>query len=651
MIVDFPRPTGSSVILVPPFHTGAVGLVPKTEVYASLIEGEAGIEALIRPYLSSTDNMMRLTCTMYDQPGVVGKLVDAISALDVNIVNEVSSGINHLKHHTVSMLLDWSTSKQFWRRTPSSPGQRRHYRDYHSIFPIMVHRHIRLFESIAERCGEHIVVRRVDALELPMLSLQELDTPPNLARYGAVSVKKADKPHFHVEIELPKALHTKLRLSLGVPEAEQLWYILLSEEETRTLRAFFPRPEIIPKLAHLAFFHLNTPHVFEAILHGLADAGFNLITSIIRQNLEGTNVLEAVLQYQPLDRIPTGSASAVLRGQELCEWAAGLVVKNVAKEDAEVLRKCDLHVGLPLYRVDKGVDKGKDFEGCSVAKLLDNHQGPFQTRTLVKTTPSIKRRWVTYALRGGESERPSVFLSHPKEGCLHAAAIRRRLGDDYRISQPALDDSSAMLEPLSQKIDQFDYFLAVWLPARDDRQISESALMEFTMALTLRKKTFVVYSEDVDASIISRCGPIVKGIEFSHDRFESHTLEVLQGYCSEHFWDEAQFDDAGRGALASDLEFSGQSPTTSFRVATQPNENSAERPSEPASVTKAQFARQFIKDHAVDGFTSAELLSAFRENGIEIYKSYLYSLIQRFEDQRVIHQRDSRYYPVSDMDR
>src|ERR1700691_317493 len=645
MIVDFPRSTGSPVILVPPFHTGAVGLVPKTEVYASLIEGEAGIEALLRPYESSTDNMMRLTCTMYDEPGVVSKLVDAISALDINIVNEVSSGINHLRHHTVSMLLDWSTSKKYRKRTPSTPGQRRHYRDYHSMFPITVQRHVRLFESIAERCGEHIVVRRMDALELPILNFQDLNPPPNLTRCGAVSVKKADKPHFHVEIEMPKALHTKLRLGLGVSEAEQLWYILLSEEETRTLRAFFPRPDIIPQFAHLAFFHLNTPHVFEAILHGLADAGFNLITSIIRQNMEGTNVLEAVLQYHVADRIPAGRDSAPLLGQELCEWTADLFVQNVSKEDAEVLRKCHLHVGLPLYRLDR-----EPYDGCSVAKLLDNHQKAFQSRPPAEPAPSTRRRWVAHALRSGKSEKPSVYLSYPKEGSLYAAAIRRRLAEGYRISESTSDDSNKMLEPLPQQIDQFDYFLGLWLPAAGrHNQIADSSLMEFTMALTLRKKAFVVYSEGVNASILNRCGPSIKGIEFSYDRFESHTLGVLEKYCSEHFWDDAQFDDPARIGFAADP--APGIPLAAPKSGMPGPDSSGERTAEPAAVKKVQFARQFIREHAADGFTTAELHDAFKDAGIEIYKSYLYSLIQRFEDQKVIRARDSRYSAMPDTDR
>jgi hypothetical protein len=88
-----------------------------------------------------------------------------------------------------------------------------------------------------------------------------------------------------------------------------------------------------------------------------------------------------------------------------------------------------------------------------------------------------------------------------------------------------------------------------------------------------------------------------------------------------------------------------------FRSTAQSFDSSPERLSEPGSITKAQFARRFIKEHAAEGFTSADLLNAFRDGKVEIQKTYLYSLIQRFEDQKVICQKNSRYYFVADSEK
>jgi len=53
--------------------------------------------------------MAVLTCTLHDNVGVVGKLVDALSELNVNIVTQESSALNYQNDHIVGMVLDWPT--------------------------------------------------------------------------------------------------------------------------------------------------------------------------------------------------------------------------------------------------------------------------------------------------------------------------------------------------------------------------------------------------------------------------------------------------------------------------------------------------------------------------------------------------------------
>src|SRR5689334_19608462 len=109
-VVDFLRKTKESSLIVPPFHTGQLGLLPETDVYVSLMEGRPGIEVVIRPFQSNGGNLTHVACTMYDQPGVVRRLVDAVSELGVNIVNLVSCAIDHLERQAVDMVIDWTGS-------------------------------------------------------------------------------------------------------------------------------------------------------------------------------------------------------------------------------------------------------------------------------------------------------------------------------------------------------------------------------------------------------------------------------------------------------------------------------------------------------------------------------------------------------------
>jgi len=132
IVLDYLKNCMSSSIIVPPFHTGHLGFLPDTEVQAYLMaphaRGATNCEVLITPFQPSAGNMMELSCTMEDEPGVVGGVVDAASDLRINIVSLETSGIDHLNKHRLHMILDWSPSK-YARAFPSSPNVQQHYRN------------------------------------------------------------------------------------------------------------------------------------------------------------------------------------------------------------------------------------------------------------------------------------------------------------------------------------------------------------------------------------------------------------------------------------------------------------------------------------------------------------------------------------------
>src|SRR4051794_15911902 len=109
-VVDYPRQVqtsgGELTLVIPPFHTGPVGLLPDSEVHLSVSETDEAFTILITPYQLSSD-MMHLSCTMENGAGIV-PLMDAVSELGVNIVNAFSSKIDDLGKYEISLVLDWS---------------------------------------------------------------------------------------------------------------------------------------------------------------------------------------------------------------------------------------------------------------------------------------------------------------------------------------------------------------------------------------------------------------------------------------------------------------------------------------------------------------------------------------------------------------
>src|SRR5262249_36792348 len=117
---------------------------------------------------------------------------------------------------------------------------------------------------------------------------------------GQPARRKLYKP---VLIDLPRDAYAFLKENLSFAD-ERLHYILLSEADTRTLRAVFPKPETFRNMLYVGFFHNDEPGGLAAILRPLAAAGFNILTSLIRRDKVGRrsnisrNVFEAQLEFQ-----------------------------------------------------------------------------------------------------------------------------------------------------------------------------------------------------------------------------------------------------------------------------------------------------------------------------------------------------------------
>jgi ACT domain-containing protein len=617
-------------IKVLPFHTGPVGLLPGTEVYVSLTEGPDGCEVLIKPYQYNQDNLMQLDCTMKDAPGVVGRLVGAVSSLDINIVNKVSAAIDIMKHHRVSMLVDWSTSKEHKDREPSTEAQRRYYHDYHSVFPIAIKRCVELFEQIALQCGDLIVPSISSGIALPMLNMRELPATPHLVANLPVTVK-ACKP-YQVLIELPKSLYAMLCQSLVVRNDQPLVYITLSEPDTRTLRVFFPRPEDVSRIIHLAFFHLDIPHAYETILHPLAEAGFNILTSLIRRHKQGVNVVEAVLMASTPPQVPAKTRTSA-EASLLCAWVAKLLVENLTQTEADLLQLCDLQVGLPLY-TPKQISR----ETIGVSDLIAQSS----VRQTPRARPVVEDCALTAFVRRGRevTSTTSVYLSHLPHAYLNAALLKKALEGRYRFFGPLCSSAGASRDDVQQEIRECDYFIGIWLPEATDSFASVS--IELGMAVGLGKRAIILHPDTVDQELFRQLGPIVLPVRYSYPEYASHTMTLMRDkYCPEHFRDSPAASSAR--PLARHAETVRDSGEAQFIVPM--GSIAGERTAEP---NRAAFARSYIQKNP-QGVTVAELYQAFIKEGIAIKRTYLSSLLGRLQEQERIKWRrdDKRFYYYS----
>ena len=152
---------------------------------------------------------------------------------------------------------------------------------------------------------------------------------------------------FQVKIKLPAQILAPLHNRLGSRHGDSLHYVLLSETENRTLRVFFPHPNLIDRTLHLAFYHRDLPGAVSAITQLLASQKFNILTSLLRKISPEFSVWEAILEYRGEAMLPSRS------GVEQCDWVAELLRSKALHEKMPVGRY-QVEVGMPLYPKPKG---------------------------------------------------------------------------------------------------------------------------------------------------------------------------------------------------------------------------------------------------------------------------------------------------------
>jgi hypothetical protein len=560
IVIDSIQTTSDGKILIPPFHSGHLGLIPgsinlPTEVLVSLNsdfnqQEPTDCEVVFSPYPQSEGNMMQLSCTMKDEPGVVSRLVHAISELEINIATLQTSTIDKLDHHFVNMILDWHTSKQNVRM-PSAPSVLHNFQDYRELLPIGEERYIKLFVSILARCGDVLAWEDFAGKQLPRLRLRPFEHLHKFMFPGEARVFRADRPPYHVTVQCPEKVLRSLKDQLGT-DSQDLQYVLLSETEEGTLRAFFPNPQRVKSMIHIGFLHDDKPQALHALTEMVATASFNVVTSLLRKQTFGRSTWEALLEYRGRDEFPNST-------EDVYKWACHRFLQTIPSELADRLKKFDIEVGRPSYPKPQGKPKPEYISLNNLLSPENSRKGITNhlSETVVDhsllegqlkrmehdglTIGNPKVKLVRAAMKFAGATRPTIFLSYPRVAASHAKFLIAELERDFHVTFYQKPDGEVITSQVIERIQQADFFIAIWhheeAMLSDSKKFGISPWMhfEYGIAVAEGKPSLIVYSEKLDERVWRRINPEKAHPAYSDVEFVPETVPFIRRYCTMHF--------------------------------------------------------------------------------------------------------------------
>jgi predicted amino acid-binding ACT domain protein len=541
IVLDYLKWTKNNMILVPPFHTGHLGLVPDTTVQVGLIAFPTGgdhCELIVTPYELSADKAY-VHCTMKDQPGVVQRLLEAVSLLNINIDLQESSAIDRLNYHSVNLLIDWSSSQL--RSRDSTRPQRQRYAAWQSHFPLGEERYVRLFESIVAHCGHLIVWDEESYPPRPQLFIRPLGGH-QVKPHANAKVQRHDKLHsYHVTIPIPDEVLGTLHNRLGTQVDRDLPYVLLSETDERVLRVFFPRLQLVDSLVHLGFYHRDLPGALSTITHLLAEQQFNIITSLVRKTSKNHGVWETLLEYRGAERIPRE------RARECCEWVARMLCLQ-AERSRQNVNQFEFSVGLPLYpnkdaSIRIPVQSASIFDAPSVASR-DSTQILTQRINEARNAlsgESDASKLLSTVKEAVEAALPTIFLSFPHSAKAHAELVVDRLHSSFKVLKYEPHGGESISEKVLAMISRCDYYIGIWhhdesAPMGNGKYgITPWMPYEYGIATALGKPKVIIHSEKLDERIWKRIDASIATPEYTDLAFKSETLDRIAEYCNANF--------------------------------------------------------------------------------------------------------------------
>lgn len=538
----------SNVILIPPFHTGHLGLVPDTEVQIYLLapttEATESIncELLITPIQRKEGRLCQISCLMDDKPGVVSHLIDAIYGTGLNIISQESSSINHLHHHFVTLLADWSSSPYPTDEKRSLLSTQRRFQDYASLFPIGSLRSVKLFENIVAQCCDVMAWDETASPPVPRLSIRTIGINAREDYKTTAKISRSKDRKFTSEFEIPSNIASQVRQRLGIAGDAPLAYLLLSDTEDRTLRIFFPKPQVVSKTVHVGFHHNDLPGALSAIMSLVARADFNILTSLLRKKTSATNIWEAVLEYRGTRAIPT--FDAVDRIRAVIDWVTNVLLSAVEGAEIEQLKRFEIAVSSPDYpkistpyqivfedvlRSRKAKADGVLEDRKTTMELLNDRTQALKAQK-EHQLKEFRRRLIS-VVQENERPIPRVFLSFPRIAAEHGDVLESVLvrDDEFVVDKYQAPRGEVIVSEVLKKIEACDFFIGIWHHDEGGNPHSLSPWMpfEYGIALAYRRECVVVHSNRLHKEVWNRIQPDIAQAGYSDVKFVSDTVPLI----------------------------------------------------------------------------------------------------------------------------
>ena len=251
-VIDYLKKSTSNRIVVPPFHSGHLGLLPRSaNQHIALLQSAtspAGCELCITPYERELEYLFRLKCVLQEKRGVVNKLLRAIAAMGINILSWESATLESNGGHGVFMLLDWSTTTSPERVALPKNLQGLFFPRLSGIIPPNDLRYVRLLRQILAQCADVMLwdMEPDSNTAIPRLRLNEFEESRVIATRGSTQLGKATERTIRLDdagvaFEIDPRVAADARMATARDESDPLHYILVSDIESKTLRVFIPR--------------------------------------------------------------------------------------------------------------------------------------------------------------------------------------------------------------------------------------------------------------------------------------------------------------------------------------------------------------------------------------------------------------------------
>jgi hypothetical protein len=411
-----------------------------------------------------------------------------------------------------------------------------------------------LYEQLVKHCGD--ILKWKPSLDptrdLPQITItsfepRRLFIADDSIVQGVAILTENSKPkdgepgaRVRCTIRVPEKILACVREATGHQRKDPIPYVLASDTATRTLRVSFLRKDREGRILHVAFSHHNQTGALATITNLLAKANFNIVTSLLRLENEITNVWEVLLEDKEKCTFPEINGSA-----DAARWVKERLSRHLEPHRG-ALRRFNVCIATPRYPLSKHDPKFNEpmfSEADEPSRDKPSDPLQYDSGAIIGTGKDKKRReWVLPFFKP-ERLKPTIFFSYPATACIHVALIKKALGDHSFLYDEYQEPNAAdITRSVIKKIEQSDYFLAVWHPEPGKpTEISPWMPFEFGIASVLGKESIIVIADTVDERNWRRISPNIARHRYSDTKFSKFTVPEIQRFIEEN-WSSDDLD-------------------------------------------------------------------------------------------------------------